>query len=36
VPSYAGISSNASGAYIITNIGLDYLGSRVGDVHGEF
>ncbi|MGN6264720.1 MAG: hypothetical protein ACTHM5_03555 [Ginsengibacter sp.] len=33
---YAGISSNASGAYIITNIGLDYLGGRVGDVHGKF
>jgi RHS repeat-associated protein len=33
---YAGISSNANGAYIITNIGLDYLGGRVGDVHGKF
>lgn len=33
---YAGISSNASGAYIITNIGLDYLGGRVGAVHGKF
>jgi hypothetical protein len=33
---YEGVSSNSNGAYIITNIGLNYFGNRVGAVHGEF
>lgn len=33
---YSGVSSTSSGAYILTNIGLNYGANKVGDVHGKF
>lgn len=33
---YNGVSSTASGTYILTNIGLNYGANKVGEVHGIF